>query len=108
MLQRFGSGFGQNGSTRNCGAPASSTACPGAWRDSSGATASNAVTTRSAIVLTSDFECIMGGHIERLTAAEGGREMAADDMESIADDAAALAMARLRQVRQDRPPIRRR
>ena len=30
MLQRFGSGFGQNGSTLKIGAPFSSTACPGA------------------------------------------------------------------------------
>ena len=28
MLHRLGSGFGQNGSTRYCGAPFSSTACP--------------------------------------------------------------------------------
>src|ERR1700757_4941891 len=29
MLQRLGSGLGQNGSTRYCGAPLASRACPG-------------------------------------------------------------------------------
>src|SRR5262245_16363829 len=29
MLQRLGSDFGQDGSTRYCGAPLASTACPG-------------------------------------------------------------------------------